>query len=137
MWRLLPGARTYWEMRDMDLESQIANADRLRHAVKIDEAIAAYRLLLLNYHDCVRAHHGLGLCAGFKGRLDEAVSELELAAELAPLSTRVLFDLAKTYMMAEMYIEGETVFTRVLKLNPDSSEARTQLKYCQMAELTL
>ncbi len=121
----------------MDLDEQLRNADRLRRQVKIDEATGRYRLLLLNHPDCVRAHHGLGLCAGFKGRLTEAVSELETAAELAPLSTLVLLDLAKTYMMAEMYIEGETTFGRILKLDPDNDDVRQQLRYCQMAELTL
>jgi len=121
----------------MDLEQQLEEADRLRRQVKIDDAIQAYRLLVLNHSDSVRAHRGLGLCAGFKGRLMEAVSELEIAAELAPLSTGTLLDLAKTYMMAEMYIEGETAFRRVLKLDPDNAEAKQQLEYCQMAELTL
>ena len=121
----------------MDLEQQLREADQLRRDVKIDQAIAAYRLLLLRQPDCVRARHGLGLCAGFKGRLEEAVTELEAAAKLAPLSTRVLLDLAKTYMMAEMYVEGETAFKRVLKLDPDNVEARKQLQYCQMASLLL
>ncbi|MFQ5809459.1 MAG: tetratricopeptide repeat protein [Armatimonadota bacterium] len=121
----------------MDLERQLAEADRLRHDVKVDEAIGIYRLLLLNHPDSVRARHGLGLCVGFKGRLDEAVSELESAAALAPLSTIILLDLAKTYMMAEMYIEGETAFKRVLKLDPDNHEAKTQLQYCQMAGMML
>ncbi len=121
----------------MDMEQQLEEADRLRRDVKVDQAVAAYRQMVLTYPDCVRAHHGLGLCLGFKGRLAEAVSELESAAELAPLSPRILLDLAKTYMMAEMYVEGETTFGRVLKLDPGNADARKQLKYCQVAELTL
>ena len=119
------------------LEKQLAEADRLRREVKIDEAIGAYQLLLLRWPDSVRARHGLGLCAGFKGRLEEAVWELEAAAQLAPLSTRIQLDLAKTYMMAEMYVEGETAFRRVLKLDPYNDDARKQLEYCQMAGMTL
>jgi cytochrome c-type biogenesis protein CcmH/NrfG len=121
----------------MALEKQLTEADGLRRAVRVDNAIAAYRRLLLIHPDCVRAHHGLGLCLGFKGRLEEAVAALESAAGLAPLSPRILLDLAKTYMMAEMYVEGETMFRRVLRLDPDNADARKQLKYCQMAELTL
>ncbi|MGD8240119.1 MAG: hypothetical protein PVH68_16305 [Armatimonadota bacterium] len=121
----------------MDIEAQLAEADWLRRRVKIDEAIGMYRLLLMNHPECVRARHGLGLCVGFKGRLDEAVFELESAAGLAPLSTAILIDLAKTYMMAEMYIEGETMFRRVLKLDPDNEEAKKQVQYCQMAGMML
>ena len=121
----------------MDHETQLREADRLRREVRIDEAMSLYRRVLSHDPDCVRAHYGLGLCSGFKGRLAEAVSELETAAKLAPLSTGIVLDLAKTYMMAEMYVEGETAFKRVLKLDPDSVEAKKQLTYCQMAELTL
>lgn len=121
----------------MELEQALAEADDLRLAVRIDEALAAYRRIVAEYPDCPEARHGLGLCFGFKGLLDGSIRELEIAAELAPLSARLLLDLAKTYMMNEMYLEGETTFTKVLKLDPDNGEAKKQLQYCREWALKL
>ena len=118
-------------------ENGLAAADALRIAVRVDEAIAAYEGYLVGHPDSPEAHHGLGLCYGFKGLLDPSIRELELAAQLAPLSTMILLDLAKTYLMNEMYVEGETTFTRILKIEPDHIEAKKQLAYCREWSLKL
>ncbi|MFQ6130947.1 MAG: hypothetical protein ACE5R4_02815 [Armatimonadota bacterium] len=115
----------------MDLEKALAQARDLRVAVKIEAALAAYKRIVEQHPDCPEGRHGLGLCLGFKGLLDGSIRELEIAAELAPLSTEILLDLAKTYLMNEMYVEGETTFGKVLKIDPDNDEAKKQLEYCR------
>lgn len=121
----------------MDLERALAEALDLRLSVRVDEALAAYKRIVDQYPDSPEAHHGLGLCFGFKGLLDGSIRELEVAAELAPLSTDILLDLAKTYLMNEMYIEGETTFGKVLKIDPGNDEAKKQLEYCREWALKL
>ncbi len=115
----------------MSHDNGLADADALRIAVRVDEAIEAYERYVAQHPDSPEAHHGLGLCYGFKGLLEPSIRELELAAELAPLSTKILLDLAKTYLMNEMYVEGETMFARVLKIDPGNDEAKKQLAYCR------
>ncbi|HET9434664.1 MAG TPA: tetratricopeptide repeat protein, partial [Chitinophagaceae bacterium] len=64
------------------------------------------------------------LCLTAIGKTNEAVTQMEKARELDPLSTRINADLGMAYLSAGRYDEAISQEQKTLELNPKSSGAR-------------
>lgn len=139
---LLSGFRTESEMIPR------ARAAALR-ALELDSALgeahAALGLIAMNYdwdwpgaerefQTAIRlspqystAHHWYGEYLVYMGRFDEALSEIERAAELDPLSLIIGADTGKILIMARRYDEAIASLRRTLDLDPSYPLARAFL----------
>jgi DNA-binding winged helix-turn-helix (wHTH) protein/TolB-like protein/Tfp pilus assembly protein PilF len=73
------------------------------------------------------AHHWYGEYLAYMGRFDEALSEIERAAELDPLSLIIGTDTGKVLLLARRYDEAIASLRRTLELNPSYPLARAFL----------
>jgi len=72
----------------------------------------------------ILAHHWYALCLTAIGKTNEAVTQMEKARELDPLSTRINADLGMAYLSAGRYDDAIGQEQKTLELNPKSSGAR-------------
>ncbi|HEX6848929.1 MAG TPA: tetratricopeptide repeat protein [Chitinophagaceae bacterium] len=72
----------------------------------------------------ILAHHWYALCLTAIGKTNEAVTQMEKARELDPLSTRINADLGMAYLSAGRYDEAISQEIKTLELNPRSAGAR-------------
>ena len=85
-----------------------------------------------NYAD---AHHNLGLgIHGLQGRFDQAISEIERARELDPLSLIINTDMGWIYYLARRYDEAVAQYQKTLELDPNFSLARFDLALAYSAQ---
>jgi valyl-tRNA synthetase len=94
----------------------------LRDYVQAREELATARRLLPNNAEIFTA---TGLIDRRQGRWDDAVKNLEKAAELDPRNPRILGDLAILYDLLRRYDEEQAVFDRAAAANPGNAAAGT------------
>ena len=78
--------------------------------------------------DFSAALYGLGKTYVAMGRVTDAVSRLERAAQIAPDVARVHFELGKAYTMNREYKKAYDAYQEVVKLDPDSPLAESASK---------
>ena len=74
-------------------------------------------------NDFPAALYGLGKTYMAMGRVTEAITRIEKAAQLAPDIARVHFELGKAYAMNRQYKKAYDAYQSVVKLDPGSSLA--------------
>src|SRR5688572_8607004 len=72
----------------------------------------------------ILAHHWYALCLTAIGKTNEAVTQMEKARELDPLSTRINADLGMAYLSDKRFNEAIEQEKKTLELNPRSAGAR-------------
>ncbi len=101
---------------------RFADAEReLREAIRLNSNYAS-------------AHQWLGRTLMSQGRLDEALAELKTAAELDPLSPRILDNYALALLHAERPAEALEFAERALRQQPNAGQALA-IKVIALAEL--
>jgi TolB-like protein/Tfp pilus assembly protein PilF len=115
--------------RALQLDSKLSAAHTALAGVKTDRdwdwkgAEEEYRrAIALNPSDST-AHHWYGLHLARLGRGQQALSELELALSLDPLSLIIATDVAETYYVLREPDQAITRINEVLTLNPDFAQA--------------
>ncbi len=88
------------------------------------------RLAIAQNPSYATAHQWLGRALAADGRMGEALLELKLAAELDPLSGRILDNYANTLRLAGRLTEALAIVDRSLAINPRSSQATTSRSSC-------
>lgn len=73
------------------------------------------------------AHHGLGLLAARRGRLDEAITAFERAAQLMPTDPVVLGDLGYALLQRGNWAEARTPLFTAAELAPEDARALSNL----------
>ncbi len=142
-------ADTYLTLYDYELmsydESTSKAKDAAQRALKLNENLAEAHnsLAHINLHEWkwesaeegfrkaialdksyILAHHWYALCLTAIGKTNEAVTQMEKARELDPLSTRINADLGMAYLSARRYDDAIAQEQKTLELNPKSSGAR-------------
>jgi len=74
--------------------------------------------------DYAPAHFETALVFERQGKLNEAISKMEINRQLLPQDTGVAFQLAVLYYKAEKYPQAKAEFTRAIVLDPNFSNAR-------------
>jgi tetratricopeptide (TPR) repeat protein len=74
-----------------------------------------------------KSHHWYGVYLSIRGRLDEAIREMEKAHELDPTALVVMADLAELYYFKRDYSRAESELLRVLEIDPSFLNARQYL----------
>jgi len=94
------------------------------HEWKWKSAEDGFRKAIALDQSYVLAHHWFALCLTAIGKTNEAVTQMEKARELDPLSTRINADLGMAYLSAGRYDEAIAQEKKTLELNPRSAGAR-------------
>ncbi len=81
--------------------------------------------------DFDRALYGLGKTYMAMGRVNDAISKLERAAEVAPDAPPVHYELAKAYTMNREYKKAYNSYQQVVRLNPGSPLADSAMQEAQ------
>ncbi len=81
-------------------EALLKEAESLRQAGKLDQAIKNYRLFLAQYPDVPQVRSNLGAALAGAGRYEEAIAEYERALQLQPLP-QIRLNLALAYYKAD------------------------------------
>jgi len=94
------------------------------HEWKWKSAEDGFRKAITLDQSYVLAHHWFALCLTAIGKTNEAVTQMEKARELDPLSTRINADLGMAYLSAGRYDDAIEQEKKTLELNPRSAGAR-------------
>ena len=94
------------------------------HEWKWESAEQGFRRAIALDKSYILAHHWYALCLTAIGKTNEAVTQMEKARELDPLSTRINADLGMAYLSAGRHDEAIAQEQKTLELNPRSSGAR-------------
>ncbi len=94
------------------------------HEWKWKSAEVGFRKAIALDQSYVLAHHWFALCLTAIGKTDAAVTQMEKARELDPLSTRINADLGMAYLSDKRFDEAIEQEKKTLELNPRSSGAR-------------
>ncbi|TMI62787.1 MAG: tetratricopeptide repeat protein [Bacteroidetes bacterium] len=94
------------------------------HEWKWKSAEEGFRKAIALDQSYVLAHHWFALCLTAIGKTNEAVTQMEKARELDPLSTRINADLGMAYISAGRYDDAISQEQKTLELNPKSAGAR-------------
>ncbi|HTH38167.1 MAG TPA: tetratricopeptide repeat protein [Pyrinomonadaceae bacterium] len=90
-------------------------------------AEASFRRALELAPNSSKAHHWYGVFLSLRGRVDDAVREMEKALELDPTALVIMTDIAELYYFKHDYDRAETELQNVLSLDPDFLNARMNL----------
>ena len=113
-------------------EFPLSNLGRIYYEKKEYELSEKYYLQALKVKaNFFYALDGLAKTYLATGRVSEAVSNLEKAAQVAPESPRVHFDLAKAYSLMGDFHKAYDAYLRVVQLDPDSPLADQALREAQ------
>ena len=94
------------------------------HEWKWENAEQGFRKAITLDPGYILAHHWYALCLTAMGKTNEAVTQMEKARELDPLSTRINADLGMAYLSAGKNDKAIEQEKKTLELNPKSSGAR-------------
>ena len=94
------------------------------HEWKWEAAEQGFRKAITLDPSYILAHHWYALCLTAIGKTNEAVTQMEKARELDPLSSRINADLGMAYLSAGRYDEAISQEQKTLELNPRSAGAR-------------
>ncbi|MBE0434716.1 MAG: hypothetical protein IBX56_02805 [Methylomicrobium sp.] len=104
------------ETHSSSLQAAYLRAEILRRTDHADKAETFYRKLLKS---CLagRGYHGLGLIAGRKQRINEAIYYLQKAADELPVDLRVRNDLGYALLLGGRFDSAREEFLTVLELD--------------------
>ena len=94
------------------------------HEWKWESAEEGFRKAITIDPSYILAHHWYALCLTAMGKTNEAVTQMEKARELDPLSSRINADLGMAYLSAGRYDDAIGQEQKTLDLNPKSAGAR-------------
>ena len=94
------------------------------HEWKWKSAEDGFRKAIALDQSYVLAHHWFALCLTAIGKTSEAVTQMEKARELDPLSSRINADLGMAYLSDRRFDEAIEQEKKTLELNPRSAGAR-------------
>ena len=113
-------------------EYPLSNLGRIYYEKKEYALSEKYYLQALKVKaDFFYALNGLAKTYTAMGKVSEAVSNLEKAAQVAPESAQVHFDLAKAYSLKGDFRKAYAAYLRVVQLDPNSSLADQALQAAQ------
>ncbi len=108
-----------------DLEELLAEGARAFHEDRHDDGIEVLRRAVGSWPKSFRARYQLGLMLGRAGRVHEAITEIDVASTLDPLSFSAAKNLALLHEKAGFRGRAVTAWERALSLAPDeNSRAR-------------
>ncbi|GFO53246.1 hypothetical protein GMSM_02530 [Geomonas sp. Red276] len=113
-----------------DLNRLFREANALRGAGRLDEAMAAYRRLLDRLPRAAEVHNNLGLALQDAKRPGEAEESYRTALRLNPELADACNNLGTLLVSRGEYEEAEPLFRRALALRPDYLPAYTNLGAC-------
>jgi tetratricopeptide (TPR) repeat protein len=132
-------ARTHGEalyhLAPQDADALALYGDTLWSNGLFEEAETRYQQALAAAPDSPRAHHGMARALAARSRLDDALSEAELASHLAPRDLEIHHTIGAIYERMHKYEEASTSFNNYVNLlpNKDRSEqaawARAEVKF--------
>jgi adenylate cyclase len=99
-----------------------------------DQAESEFRIGLELNPNYATGHHWYSELLLFKGDLDGAIAEMQIAMELDPVSMAILKDLGITYYYARQYDSGIACGLKSLELDPDFIPAHRLLTLCYTAK---
>ena len=94
------------------------------HEWKWESAEEGFRKAIALDQSYILAHHWFALCLTAIGKTNEAVTQMEKARELDPLSTRINADLGMAYLSDKRFDKAIEQEKKTLELNPRSAGAR-------------
>jgi TolB-like protein/Tfp pilus assembly protein PilF len=113
----------------IDLDPSLAEAHAALGGIlwtdawKTDEAEVALRRAVELNSNYAPARQWLGRVLFRRGRVDEGLAELKIAAELEPLSHRIQDNYGSALMYAGRWVEAAAMYERALALQPESEAA--------------
>lgn len=136
--QLMQSGRLYAALAHLDnlrsdsLYATYLRAEILRQSNRDQEAAEYYQSLLPT---CMagEAHHGLGLIAGRKNLLNQAVEHLTLAAEKLPVNARIRNDLGYALLLQGRFEKAQREFLTALELEQDAPLAETNMMILLLA----
>jgi len=84
-----------------------------------DRAAAVFRRLLDHNPSSARAYEGIGYVQRRQGRLEEAVSSLQMANRLDPRDSNIVYNLARTREARREFAAADSLYQRAILLGPD------------------
>lgn len=114
------------DIDEPSLKGMHLRAESLRKLGRYKEAEPLYSQLV---NTCMsgEGHHGLGLIAGMKGNLENALVSLKHAASLLPLDARIRNDYGYALLLDKKYVLAEREFLTAFELDEASSLAQSNL----------
>lgn len=119
--------------RALELDDKLAEAHtslaRVKEAFEWDWAGAesGYRRALELNPGYTPAHHRLGLFLSMRGRFDEALTELEQARQLDPMSLVINADIGLAHYFARRYDQSVDQLLKTIEMDPNFAPARYYL----------
>jgi TolB-like protein/DNA-binding winged helix-turn-helix (wHTH) protein/Tfp pilus assembly protein PilF len=117
----------------LELDPNLAEAHATRgflqmfHRWDWPGAEASFRRALELAPNSVKAHHWYGVYLSLRGRLDEAMREMERALALDPTASVIKTDIAELYYFMRDYDRAETDLLNVVQTDPTFINARLHL----------
>ncbi|HME36281.1 MAG TPA: tetratricopeptide repeat protein [Candidatus Sulfotelmatobacter sp.] len=94
---------------------------------RLPEAEAELRKLVAAHPDQADPRIQLGRVLAAEGKNDDAITELQAGAKLAPADVSLQRDLADLYMIAKKYDQAEAAFRALLTAHPNDAELHQSL----------
>jgi tetratricopeptide (TPR) repeat protein len=116
-------------------ETLALHADALWASGLFDEAESRYRDALAKAPELARGHHGLARALAARSRLDEAMTEAQVALRLSPRDLEIHHTVGSIYERMHKYEEAAGAFSNYVNLlpNKDHSEkadwSRSEIKF--------
>ncbi|HEV2349834.1 MAG TPA: tetratricopeptide repeat protein [Terriglobia bacterium] len=109
----------------------LKEAEALRAAGKLDQAIADYKLILEKYPDVPQVRSNLGAALAAAGRYEEAVAEYQRALQLAPLP-EIQLNLALAYYKMGRLGPAVEILKKIHEQKPDDLRPVMLLGDCHL-----
>jgi tetratricopeptide (TPR) repeat protein len=104
-------------------EIDVALAEALRQAGRLDDAVARLRRATKRQPPFVAAFHDLGRLLAFLKRYEEAIEAFRRAVELAPMAMQLSLQLGGLYMQCRKWADAKAAFAQTLSVAPNSPDA--------------
>ena len=89
-----------------------------------------FRKSLHSRSDDVHVYNRLGIALRKQGKWEEAITEYQKALKIDPDDEAIHFNMSRAYLEGKRNSLARGCFQKVLKINPDLSEAEAELKRC-------
>lgn len=107
------------------VQTDLKAADEHVAARRFDEAIDAYRAILLKVPALTTVYLSIGRTCRDVGRHDEAVAAFKTYLDLHPRSQAALVELGRTYLAAGNHDAARTALNQAIEVNPSTTNAGT------------
>src|SRR5438067_9755850 len=104
-------------------DSMALYGDALWSAGLFEEAEAEYRDALGAAHEHARAHHGMAKSLAARGRLDDALNEVQAALRLSPRDLEIHHTVGTIYERQHRYEEAAAAYSNYVNLLPNKDHS--------------